>query len=59
MEIVNIRLMSSILFMPVNVIVTLPESLTENGEKRKVLWLLHGARVTAGHPYRTGILMMR
>ena len=36
MEIVNIRLMSSILFMPVNV--------TEKPEKRKVLWLLHGAR---------------
>ncbi len=44
MEIVNIRLMSSILFMPVNVIVTLPETLTEKPEKRKVLWLLHGAR---------------
>ena len=50
MEIVNIRMMSSILFMPVNLIVTLPDSVIEDGSKRKVLWLLHGARADCRTP---------
>lgn len=36
--------MSSVLFMPTDVIVTLPDSAIMDGRKRKVLWLLHGAR---------------
>ena len=44
MTIIKIRLMSSILFMPVNLVVTLPDSVGKDNKKRKVLWLLHGAR---------------
>ena len=36
-------MISKVLFMPVNLIVTVPESVVSTGAKRKVVWLLHGA----------------
>ncbi len=44
MHVVNIRLMSRVLFMPTDVTVLLPEENAPEGKKRKILWLLHGAR---------------
>ncbi len=44
LHIIKIRLMSSVLFMPTDVIVTLPDDAIRDGRRRRVLWLLHGAR---------------
>ena len=43
MNIVTLRLRSRVMFMPMDVSVLLPETPVAEGEKLKVLWLLHGA----------------
>ena len=43
MNLVTVRLQSRVLFMPTDVTVLLPETPAAEGEKLKVLWLLHGA----------------
>lgn len=43
MNIATVRMMSKVLFMPTDVTVLLPEKQKEDGEKYKVVWLLHGA----------------
>lgn len=43
MHITTVRFMSRILLMPTDVTVLLPERIATEGEKLKVVWLLHGA----------------
>lgn len=43
MNIVKMKLQSRTLFLPVEVTITLPESIVYQPGKRKVIWLLHGA----------------
>lgn len=43
MQILNLRLHSRVLFQCVDLVITLPDSVTRSADKRRVLYLLHGA----------------